>query len=466
MNKIYIKLKPIQNIIESHFYSFSLILITVLFLLITESYSMLLSPQIWAEDGSLFLVSAFKESFFSSIFQPYGGYFHTFPRIIASFAYSFIPIEWIPLFIVVVCFSLFIYTITEFTRKDYDWIIRNSYFRLGCSIILILTPGTWEAVSNLANTHWVLFVWLSFLSIKSLNFRYRFIDYLFIFLAISSEGMVLLLLPAFMARLIIHYLEKRSIFYLFQEWFVVIGILVFAAINLAQRAGVNTNPDFMEIFYFLIQTLFAYQILHPIMGDELISFATTFDITGLLARGVIVSLFIIFLTHKYVRHKNFFVLLFFFGAYSLIPVSISIARPGTSEFFIPTVGFLWGSRYAFCISISGIILWVFVISKICEYKKFRMTLVIETMFDPLKNYKQARINLLHRITIFIAFIIMQFIFYSERSQITPHGKTQYWVENAAVLSQSVKTGCPQQVTFPIYPKNWTFTYTSPKKCAE
>lgn len=59
-------------------------------LMVLKSPDALQRPQFWAEDGSVFFVGQLHQAW-PQLFQPYSGYLHFLPRVIAWFA-SFLPV--------------------------------------------------------------------------------------------------------------------------------------------------------------------------------------------------------------------------------------------------------------------------------------------------------------------------------------------------------------------------------------
>jgi len=63
--------------------------------LISRRIDQFITPQFWAEDGSVFFSDAFSSGC-ATLFHPYGGYLHLVPRLVATFCAG-LPWEWTPL---------------------------------------------------------------------------------------------------------------------------------------------------------------------------------------------------------------------------------------------------------------------------------------------------------------------------------------------------------------------------------
>lgn len=111
----------------------------------------LINPQLFAEDGLVFFLGAY-ESGLSAIMQPYGGYYHLVPRLIALVALKFDP-SWVP----------FIY---NFAALTIVCLINVAVFSKRISLpakplivlSLALVPHTGEVFLNLTNIQWWLAV--------------------------------------------------------------------------------------------------------------------------------------------------------------------------------------------------------------------------------------------------------------------------------------------------------------------
>ena len=109
----------------------------------------LLRPEFWYEDGSVFFADA-RERGIGSLFVPYAGYLHFFPRLVAWLATAF-PVVAAPalyngaalLAVLGVCALLF------HPRLDLPW-------RPLLALCVALAPDAWTSFLNLTHAQWYL----------------------------------------------------------------------------------------------------------------------------------------------------------------------------------------------------------------------------------------------------------------------------------------------------------------------
>lgn len=107
------------------------------------------TPQLWAEDGSIFLVQA-EQLGLRSWWEPYNGYLHLLPRLVAWLALRTADVAWWP-----AIYNGFSYAVTVglFLR------IASTRVRLpakpGLMLAFPLVVGTGEVLINLTNLQWI-----------------------------------------------------------------------------------------------------------------------------------------------------------------------------------------------------------------------------------------------------------------------------------------------------------------------
>jgi hypothetical protein len=122
---------------------------------------------VWAEDGSVFLADALEHPFFSTLFEPHGGYLHLAPRLVGELAAS-LPLELAaPTFnvlsaLVVSLLAAFVYLASASKLEA-----RSSRLALSTLVALLPAAGS-ELLGNAANLHFYLifacfwaFIWRS-----------------------------------------------------------------------------------------------------------------------------------------------------------------------------------------------------------------------------------------------------------------------------------------------------------------
>lgn len=107
------------------------------------------TPQLWAEDGSIFLVQA-EQMGLGAWFEPYNGYLHLLPRLIAWFAPLVADVAWWPAIYNTCAFAL---NVAVFVRLASPRIALPA--KPGLMLAFVLVAGTGEVLINVTNVQWV-----------------------------------------------------------------------------------------------------------------------------------------------------------------------------------------------------------------------------------------------------------------------------------------------------------------------
>ena len=110
---------------------------------------------VWAEDGSVFLADALEHPFFSTLFEPHGGYLHLVPRLVAGLAAS-LPLELAaPTFNVVSALVVSLLAAFVYLASANKLQARSSRLALSTLVALLPAAGS-ELLGNAANLHFYL----------------------------------------------------------------------------------------------------------------------------------------------------------------------------------------------------------------------------------------------------------------------------------------------------------------------
>ncbi|MGH2685828.1 MAG: hypothetical protein ACRDJP_10230 [Actinomycetota bacterium] len=111
----------------------------------------------WAEDGNIFLTGALSESFPAPLAEPYAGYVHVLPRLLAEIV-SLLPLTWASIAfsvlaaMIVAGLSLFVFHASRALLDS--WLARAAV----AAFVVTPPPGGWEATANVTNLQWHLLV--------------------------------------------------------------------------------------------------------------------------------------------------------------------------------------------------------------------------------------------------------------------------------------------------------------------
>lgn len=165
-------------------------------LLFLHKPSALLTPQLWAEDGSIFLT---QQQLFGlhALFIPYMGYLHFIPRLIAwTAAHLLDPVSW-PAFYNGAAFVIWIAVIARLFSRRLD--LPGKPWLALAMCLAALTP---EVLFNITNLQWLTaFVLLqqAFIA-RPINWWQRATDWLLLGLVALTGPFAILFLPLFLWR--------------------------------------------------------------------------------------------------------------------------------------------------------------------------------------------------------------------------------------------------------------------------
>ncbi len=112
-------------------------------------------PQFWAEDGTIFFADAATSSLFHALVEPYRGYLHVVPRLVADIG-ALLPVYDVPGFYLIVSLAVATIAISLFALPAFRFIVRSDALRVGACLSIALALGTSELIGNIANLQWFL----------------------------------------------------------------------------------------------------------------------------------------------------------------------------------------------------------------------------------------------------------------------------------------------------------------------
>ncbi|MCY1077930.1 hypothetical protein [Archangium lansingense] len=242
-------------------------------LLLVRSHERLARAHLWAEDGSLFLREALERGA-APILEPYAGYLHVLPRILAVL-FAQLPLEFFA--VTVTTFTLVAYAAMAalFSRRCHRGLVPHDAARILTSAALCFAPGMWEVTGNLANLHSIAFYAAAFIALQDLDRPLGAAELLFIAVVGSTAGELVILAPAFAGRALLRHRAGAQFRYVWPEWAAAALTLGWAAVNvLAFREAVSSFPQTDPVRWFEVaqgtfHTLNTRYLLHPVLGDSL-----------------------------------------------------------------------------------------------------------------------------------------------------------------------------------------------------
>lgn len=109
----------------------------------------LLNPQFWGEDSVIFYQGALQQGV-RAVFEPYAGYLHLVPRLVATASAWFDP-RWAPTLFALAALGGSLYVAAR-TQSGRCPLPRH----IGCALAVVLVPDGYEVLLNVVNLHWFL----------------------------------------------------------------------------------------------------------------------------------------------------------------------------------------------------------------------------------------------------------------------------------------------------------------------
>jgi len=160
----------------------------------------LLHPQFYAEDGYVFFKSAWEQGFFASLFEPYSGYLHLVPRLVAGVALLG-PLVLAPLVFTLSAFLIMLVPVWYLLGNRMRCLPAFST-RIVCAALFAAMPAVQETYVNITNAHWYLLFATCFVlaSEQPVNKRQLVADTLVLGLYALSSPLSAIFLPLAVAR--------------------------------------------------------------------------------------------------------------------------------------------------------------------------------------------------------------------------------------------------------------------------
>lgn len=324
----------------STFWGF-VIAMTALFL---RRSSSLLAPQFFAEDGAIFFADALKLSVDVSLFKPFAGYLHLFPRLVAELV-SGLPIVVAPfayhlvsLICGAACISFVLSNRLERAFGILPWRV--------CLFLFLLAGPNHEHMMRLAYIQWYLLLWLVLVSVADTprtNIA-RVGTLVGVFITGLSAPLAVIVVPLLCGRIWFSRLRKAEIVF---SLFMLLAALLSASTQIAtnytlapvQRALVASSDNWLAVTQLLVFKIFGSSIFGVAAAHTLLQSGWVYLYT-LAACGVF-----ILLCSTFVAYRNFAMQLLL-GWYVLFFCSFSvILRPEILKAALTPAGVSGHDRY-------------------------------------------------------------------------------------------------------------------------
>lgn len=166
-----------------------------------DSLEYFYGKYLWAEDGNIFLSQA-KDLGISAILDPYAGYLHVYPRLIAAISQLF-ELIYQPVVLLIGWFVAYFILIHALLRSVYLKERRIIYLTL-LVVLVALQPHYGEVFFNITNSQWLLGAALCLYAIADTAIgKLSWIRIIFLFILTLTGPFSVILVPVLIFKLII-----------------------------------------------------------------------------------------------------------------------------------------------------------------------------------------------------------------------------------------------------------------------
>lgn len=406
-------------------------------ILIWRCWDRILNPGIWAEEGRVFWAEA-SEFGIGSILIPHEGYFHVFGRFAMWFLDLSFPTIWMPTLVTVSGIILYAAVMCTFADKAYRYLVSSDLNRIFIAAGLCLIPGTKEILGNICNNHRILAVYVLFMGLRPITNSIPFSNVFFVAIIAGSAGEVVAFLPLFFYRSLQRFKLTQKAAEIRNDLLIISVIFSWSCLNFFFR---HTNSESLGIDLF--------EVARVTFAGYLFGFATQpivgWRMTENLYRFVPILYWVLATASSFFLLRNFWKGLrskqcqLYLGILAICAIQLLawIVRPSNMEMYEKMLPGMWwgGERLAFYLAFAGFFIWA-------------------NIFGNKSGFKG------------IAFVLIYFIL-SNSQDVPRYGDVSYWPSAAQKIQQIKDTGCPKEVSVPIFPKDWEMTYKSKRTdCVE
>jgi len=440
-------------------------------LLIFRGWDRVRHADLFAE-GVRFVGQALNEGW-ATLFHPYDFYLHAAPKLVALLATTLVPVAYVPLATNLVCIALTAAAVATISRPGFRWLIPSDGARVALSLLLVLAPGLFETLGNLANLHWSLLLFLALLTLKDPKHPLTGWELALVALTVLSSAASVVFLPVALLRLALargrHQVTlRRPALALGRSTgeAALSGILLLVTaylfINFLTRdAQVGTGSldivaaaRSLEDLLLSLSALFTtFYFVHPFLGtanttEFLHALPSYYPL--LTAALLVVAAMLLRLMRS--MDYRFWLIPVWLASLFALAVMLSIVRYWSFYGLFSYPYEDWWFRYNFIYGATGLLFW-FILLRVHDLTEIRrwptavmLVLIVGYFFQAQGTTVRARPP-----------------HHQDAFAITRYDETNYWAQTAGELARAMITSEPACVPVKGPPGGrWTFVYDNPR----
>ncbi|MEB0001353.1 hypothetical protein QN345_01115 [Cryobacterium sp. 10I1] len=380
---------------------------------------------LWAEDGAVFVARALEGSPLASFLEPYAGYMHAFPRIVASIAVNVVPLAYVPLALTVAACLLTAF-VSAFVYILLQPRIPAKVPRFAVWLGVVTLPiANVEVIGSLANSHWYLLVGLIVVLVTSQHHPAILIaSGVVVALAVLSDPLSGVFLPIVLVRLIALRSPRQLVVPVIYLVSLGIQLEVVLGSSLGEARALPTVPGLVRSTIFRV-------FLVGLSGES--GAAAAYLSWGVLSLLMAIILVLTAVVWTMLRGGQLGGLAFLSTGTALVFFAASASIRWTTK-FDPATGITWeGSRYSI----------------------LPITLVLISLAAAAAVWKQRRKSLIVGASAGVVLIALLSIIALPDFAVTAREPQRAWVAEVAEAQQACRTlPGSQAVGLPIAPGGW------------
>ncbi len=167
----------------------------------------IVNPQLWAEDGAIWLSTIYNQGFWVGFWDPQNGYYQTISRCSYGLGLLF-GLQHAPLVATVIAITIRCSIVTFWMSKRFDFI--DIKYRVLLTFYFLLMPNIDEGYVNITNAHWYLSLYLMsvLLAKQASSFAGKFHDISVLLFSALSGPFVVFIIPCLAIK---RYYERGGI---------------------------------------------------------------------------------------------------------------------------------------------------------------------------------------------------------------------------------------------------------------
>jgi hypothetical protein len=405
--------------------------------LVLRAWPRLRHPEIWAEDGLVYLPEALNAGWGSLLISSSSLYPTLARALLVGWTRVLPPSEW-PAAVNVTALAITAAVFAIPVSRAYEWLIRDARARAVLCLMFCLLPGLNEMIGNYANLQWPLFFTVAFMGLRDPRDPLPVWAIVLSVACIASMAHAVFAVPLFAWRLFESVRSRRGAAYVWRTAAVIgaLGISI-CALWLAREPEYPRMPGVAPwaMFMALVKTTGESLLLVPLLGDRpaiaLSGLSTSWPrALVLIAAFTMLAAGLVRQWRRPAAHAIFVVTL----TVVFWPVVSWLVRPANmGPFLIPLNEAALQHRYAFPTAFVAALLWMFLVHTSGASPRWR-----------------AGLSLI--------LVVAALGLGTDRLRIRAYGDQLRWERIAWFLERARATGCPNPVVGNIYPGSWTFRY--------